>query len=194
MSNTDSAGRADDAAQLPEQAHAELISRLFREHNDALVRFLVPRLRSRQEAQEVAQEAYVRLLSLDRPGAVNFLRAFLFKTAANLATDRMRGRSREQLAVRVGALDDLRETPTPEREVAGSQEVALLRRLIAQLPPKCRQVFLLQRIYGVQFPDIAAQLGISERMVRKHVVRALLFCRAGLDASQRTYDERKELP
>jgi hypothetical protein len=65
-------------------SHSELIERLFREHNEALVRFLLARLRSRQAALEVAQEAYVRLLSLDQPGAVSYLRSFLFKTAANL--------------------------------------------------------------------------------------------------------------
>ena len=73
---------------------AELVERLFREHNDALIRFLVARLRSYQDARDVAQESYVRLLSLDEPGAVSYLRAFLFKTAANLATDAFDGRAR----------------------------------------------------------------------------------------------------
>src|ERR1700756_676267 len=66
------------------------IDHLFREHNDALVRFLSARLGSYQDAREVAQEAYVRLLNLDRPGAANFLKALLYKTAANLAIDRLR--------------------------------------------------------------------------------------------------------
>lgn len=175
-----------DTAASPAAAdnHADLIDRLFREHNDSLVRFLVGRLHSQQEAKEVAQEAYVRLLQLDQPGAVSYLRAFLFKTAANLAADRLRARYREHQAVHARLFDRFREALPPEREVAGSQEIALLHRLIAELPPRCRQVFLLQRIYDVQFPDIAAQMGVSERMVRKHVVRALLYCRAGLDAAR----------
>lgn len=166
-------------------AHTELVSGLFREHNEALVRFLAGRLHSQQEAMEVAQEAYVRLLQLHQPEAVSYLRAFLFKTAANIAADRLRARFRETRAVHSGLTGSFLETPTPEREVAGRQEVEQLHRLIAELPPKCRQVFLLQRIYGVQFADIAVQLGISERMVRKHVVRALMYCRAGLDAIQK---------
>ncbi|HEY0339863.1 MAG TPA: sigma factor, partial [Steroidobacteraceae bacterium] len=71
-------------------ARAALVDRLFREHNEALIRFLTVRVRSPQEARDVAQEAYVRLLSLDEPGAVSYLRAFLFKTAANIAVDRRR--------------------------------------------------------------------------------------------------------
>ena len=183
--------KAGDVPQ-PGETHAELIQRLFHEHNEALIRFLVARLRSQQEAKEVAQEAYVRLLSLDQPGAVSFLRAFLFKTAANLAVDRLRSRQRERDAQRAGLFDDLRETPTPERVLLGAQDISLLSELIKELPPKCRQAFLMQRIYGVQFPDIAAQMGVSERMVRKYVVRALTYCRAGLDAARKLKDENED--
>jgi RNA polymerase sigma-70 factor (ECF subfamily) len=65
------------------------VERLFREHNAALLRFISAKIGSEQEAREIAQEAYVRLLQLDHPEAVSYLRAFLFKTAANLAVDRM---------------------------------------------------------------------------------------------------------
>src|SRR6266566_4306305 len=73
-----------------DESRASVVERLFREHNEALIRFLRGRVGSHNEALEVAQEAYVRLLSLDQPGAVSYLRAFLFKTAANLAVDRLR--------------------------------------------------------------------------------------------------------
>jgi DNA-directed RNA polymerase specialized sigma24 family protein len=51
-------------AAAPEP-HNRLIERLFQEHNESLLRFLAARLGSRQEAREIAQEAYVRLLKLD---------------------------------------------------------------------------------------------------------------------------------
>src|SRR5262245_62131178 len=77
----------EDEAQVRQRS----VERLFREHNEALIRFLQARLRSRHAAREVAQEAYVRLLSLDRPpGASSYLQSLLFRTAANLATDRIR--------------------------------------------------------------------------------------------------------
>src|SRR5580692_147523 len=79
-----------DEHKAQEEGHAARIDHLFREHNDALVRFLSARLGSYQDAREVAQEAYVRLLNLDRPGAAGFLKALLYKTAANLAIDRLR--------------------------------------------------------------------------------------------------------
>lgn len=171
---------------------AERITRLFSEHNDSLVRFLSARLHSVQEAKEVAQEAYVRLLNLDDSGAVSFLRAFLFKTAANLAVDRLRSRNRQRQAMNAGLCAELREAPTPDHEAAQVEEAEIVRRLIGELPPKCRQVFLLHRLHGEELPQIAKQMELSERMVRHYVLRATLYCRAGLEAAQSSTASSKE--
>ncbi len=76
-------------------ARAEEVERLFRDHNESLIRFLTLRLQSRQEAREVAQEAYVRLLQLRTPDVASFVRAYLFRIAGNLAIDRLRRRATE---------------------------------------------------------------------------------------------------
>jgi RNA polymerase sigma factor (sigma-70 family) len=184
--------RRERAGEEPDTDRAERISRLFSEHNESLIRFLATRLRSVQEAKEVAQEAYVRLLSLEDSGAVSFLRAFLFKTAANLAVDRIRTRNRQRQALDAGLCDELRETPTPDREASTAQEVEIVRRLIGELPPKCRRAFLLHRVHGADFADIAKQMELSERMVRHYVLRAVLYCRAGLDAAQSCEESDRE--
>lgn len=171
---------------------AEQIARLFSEHNESLVRFLAVRLHSVQEAKEVAQEAYVRLLSLDDSGAVSFLRAFLFKTAVNLAVDRLRSRNRQRQAMNAGWCDERREAPTPDHEAAQAEEAEIVGRLIGELPPKCRRAFLLHRIDGEDFSQIAKQMELSERMVRHYVLRAVLYCRAGLDAAQASKEVIKE--
>jgi RNA polymerase sigma factor (sigma-70 family) len=144
-----------------------------------LIRFLRGRVESRSEALEVAQEAYVRLLSLDQPGAVSYLRAFLFKTAANIAIDRRR---RHRNYTKVSQLfAELEENRTPERQVAAEQTLRLLGSLIEAMPPKCRESFVMNQIHGLDAAPIAARLGITESMVRKYVVRALLHCRERMD-------------
>ena len=166
------------------QRRSELITRLFREHNRALIRFLALRLRSQQEAQEVAQEAYVRLLQLEEPGAVSFLRAMLFRIAANLAVDRIRHEQTVRRHIHESTFpDELAVSPTPEDAAHSQQELQLVERLIDELPPKCRQAFLLHRVDGLDFPEIAHRMGLGERMVRTYVVRAVLYCRSGLDAT-----------
>jgi RNA polymerase sigma factor (sigma-70 family) len=175
---------AELSGDVAGDGHAQRISRLFSEHNESLIQFLATRLRSVQEAKEVAQEAYVRLLSLEDSGAVSFLRAFLFKTAANLAVDRIRSRNRQRQALDAGLCDESREASTPDREAASAQEMEIVRRLIGELPPKCRRAFLLHRVQGAEFSEIAKEMGLSERMVRHYVLRAVLYCRTGLDAAQ----------
>lgn len=160
---------------------AALVERLFREHNEALLRFLMARLRSHQDAREVAQEAYVRLLSLDEPGAISYLRAFLFRTAANLATDRQRRAAAHLRATDLPLFHEFADVRTPERRAADRQTVQRLERLIGAMPAKCRQAFILYQFEGLEFATIAGRMSISERMVRKYVVRALLHCRTQLD-------------
>jgi RNA polymerase sigma factor (sigma-70 family) len=164
-----------------EVSRAEVVERLFREHNEALIRFLRGRVGSHNEALEVAQEAYVRLLSLDQPGAVSYLRAFLFKTAANIAIDRRR---RNQNFDRVAGRElftELTENRTPERQLSGEQTLRHLGALIEGMPPKCRESFVMNQIQGLDAATIAHRLGITDSMVRKYIVRALLHCRAHMD-------------
>lgn len=163
------------------QARADVVERLFREHNQALMNFLLARVRSYQEAREVAQEAYVRLLSLDETGAISYLRAFLFRTAANIAIDRQRHAHAHKRAIDLPLFQEFADGRTPERQVAGQQAVRALESLVAALPPKCQRAFVLYQFHGVDFASIALDMGISERMVRKYVERALLECRQRLD-------------
>jgi len=160
---------------------AELVERLFREHNESLLQFLTARLRSSQDAREVAQEAYVRLLSLDEPGAVSYLQAFLFKTAANLAVDRLRRNGVRARTADEPLFTEFIERRTPERQLAGTQAVERMMRLISALPEHCQQAFLLNRFGGKTFAQIAEELKVSESSARAYVVRALLHCRARLD-------------
>ena len=169
-----------------EVSRATVVERLFREHNEALIRFLRGRVGSHNEALEVAQEAYVRLLSLDQPGAVSYLRAFLFKTAANLAVDRLRHRrvrqrSEEQpqlfeeLNPTGGELDD------PAEQLLAREQADQLLRILQELPAKCQQVMNLHRFEGASQRDVSLRLGISERMVRRYVTYAMVYCRLRLD-------------
>jgi RNA polymerase sigma-70 factor (ECF subfamily) len=176
------------------KVRTQLVEQLFREHNEALVRFLALRLGSHQEAKDVAQEAYVRILSLDEPGAISFLRAFLFKTAANIAIDRVRSQRRRFHSGTARLFEELRDKPPlPEQLLGGRQELAHVQRLIGELPAKCRRAFLLHRMSGLTTEEIAAQMGLSERMIRHYILRAVAYCRCGLDslptARERCHDK-----
>lgn len=156
---------------------AATISRLFREHNRTLVGFLRARLQNEQEAKEIAQEAYVKLLQLDEGRARGFLRAYLFRVAANLAVDRLRQRRSRSRLDQLDVFDDFLEDATAERTAIARQELALLREAVDELPDKCRRAFQLHKLEDRPFPEVAAAMGLSERMVRKYIARALIYIR-----------------
>lgn len=157
------------------------VERLFREHNAALLRFISAKIGSEQEAREIAQEAYVHLLQLNHPAAISFLRAFLFKTAANLAIDRLRQRGRRSHMTSMADLDFAVFELTPERQLSGEQAMSIFGDAVGRLPAKCRQAFLLHRVYEIQMDEIAKRMGIGECMARRYVARGLEYVRQCLD-------------
>jgi len=179
------ASEMDEAAgkseHLRSSERAEEISRLFRDHNRSLVLFLASRLKDIQAAHEVAQEAYVRVLQLQSPAAVSFLRSYLFRVAANLAIDRLR---RQQSSARldpVGVFEDFLDESTPERTVIAQEELAFLGRVISELPPKYKEAFRLHRLENESFENISRRMDLKERMVRRYVSKAILYLRLRRD-------------
>jgi RNA polymerase sigma factor (sigma-70 family) len=162
------------------------VSQLFREHNRALVGYLTARLRSEQEAREVAQEAYVRLLQLHEPGTSSLLRAYLFKTANNLAIDRLRHRSvRQRAEERPELFAELaptcNEMDDPAKQLLVSEQADQLLGYLRELPTKCQDVFILHRFEGVPQHEVASRLGFSERMVRRYVTYTMVYCHLRLE-------------
>jgi RNA polymerase sigma factor (sigma-70 family) len=169
------------------QIRSSEVASLFRQHNQLLVRFLRARLGSENEAKEVAQEAYVKLLQLDRTGAVSFLRAYLFKVATNLAIDRIRERAKYARNESIELFEDLEDSAMPERTAIASQQLDLLAAALNELPKKCRDAFVLHRYHDKTQPEIAEEFGMSERMIRNYLVDAMLYCKLrlnGLSADQ----------
>jgi RNA polymerase sigma factor (sigma-70 family) len=149
---------------------------LFREHNDALVRAVYSRVHSWEEATEVVQEAYVRVFRLNNPPPINFLRAYLYKTAFNLASD-SRGRQnrrqqREESVYTEVYQERERENPTPERLCLDDEMRAHLQDAVNQLPPKARMAFTLVELEGQTVREAAGAMNISEMAVYQLINRA----------------------
>jgi RNA polymerase sigma factor (sigma-70 family) len=166
----------------PGESRTLAVERLFRDHNNLLIHFLTLRLRSRQDAREVAQEAYVRLLQLERTDVAGFLRAYLFRIAGNLAIDRLRRRATESNYQETELFPDLFDRPPdPEALAIERERVERVRTLLEELPDAVREAFLLFRVEGMDQESIARKLGVTDRMVRNHITRALMYCRLRMD-------------
>jgi RNA polymerase sigma factor (sigma-70 family) len=159
----------------------DLVTRVFVRFQRSLLRYLRGLLVRREDAEDVAQETYVRLV---RAGSLELsevhVRAFMFRAATNLAYDRFRQRRSR------GPHDDaelaqlLDEAPAAERIVAMEQAMALVERALLALPPRCRQVFLLRTSHEWSYEEIAERLGVSKRTVEREMQTALEACQREL--------------
>lgn len=178
MPTETSPGEFENAApHSAEPAHSQTVADLVKEHNRALHAFLMTRLRDEHEAREVAQEAYVRMLQLAQPGAIGFLRAYLFKTAANIAIDRARQRSNRARLQRKEFVEEPVDELSPDRRTISSEDMEILKRALLELSPKCRRAFLLYRLEDWSDAQISEQLGVQPRMVRHYITQAGLYCK-----------------
>lgn len=159
----------------------ELVARVFVRFQRSLLRYLRDLLTRREDAEDVAQETYLRLLragSIERSEA--HIRAFMFRAATNLAYDRFRQRRSRGMHddVELSALPD--DTPAAEHVVAMEQAAAIVERTLLELPPRCRQVFLLRTSHEWSYEAIAERLGVSKRTVEREMQTALDACQREL--------------
>ena len=160
---------------------SETLETLARRYHAELVRFLSARLRSEQDAADLAQEAYARLLRYEGQCSGDDLRRMLFRIANNLLTDHWRWRRLRGADTHV-PLDELVNPDSGEpslvRQLAGEQQLARLEEMILAMPDKRRTVFVLSRIHGLTNVEVAKRCGISTKTVEKHIAIALAECRA----------------
>ncbi|AMN47788.1 RNA polymerase sigma-70 factor, ECF subfamily [Steroidobacter denitrificans] len=170
---------------MSEDAIGVRLRELFRVERIRLVRFLRARLGSEAEAQDVAQDAIFRLYQRRSELLDRDLRALLFVAARNIATDRLRARQRAAAHPDGDAVVDawVDEAASPERIVAAQQQLAQLRQLLQELPPRCEYAFVCYKFEGLEYREIAARMAVTESMVRKYVLRALHYCATRLEGA-----------
>lgn len=195
--------RQDPVAELPgspgareststsESDRSQALAEIFRNHNAALVRFLAIRIGSTADAQELMQEAYAKVLALDRPGAISLQAGYLWKIAVNLAIDRRRERaSQERFMSAARASSAENREFSAESTCEARERLEIVERAISELPPRCREAFILHVLQGLTFEEVGDKMEISWRMAIKHVSRALEYLQTCLDAADVTRSVR----
>lgn len=171
-------------AREPHRPEPLSIQEIIRCHHSALIRFLRRRLSVADDAEDVAQETYIRMMKYEGSSELNSPSAMLFRIALNVAKDHGRSAVARHASrhTELQEMEFISESPSAERELLASQTVELVLEVIEALPPKCRQVFLLSRASDMTYPEIATHCGISVKMVEKHISKAIAACLAKVGA------------
>jgi RNA polymerase sigma-70 factor (ECF subfamily) len=147
---------------------------LVHQYREPLKRFFERRLRDRAEAEDLAQEVLLRLAR--QHSLVRQTRpAYIFLTARSVLLDRVRrNRVREREALH-GHDQTALEAPSAERVYSARERVQRVSELMEALTPRVRQVFMMHRVEGLAYSEIAQALGITMSTVEKHMTAALRF-------------------
>lgn len=126
-------------------------------------------VRNQDDQADVLQQTMVTLLDRSRSGTI--LNPFAY--AVTVARHFAYRLSRNRLMSNAEMDEPVDEQANPEEDCLQQQELASMRKALAQLPPLRREVFIRRRVKQQSRSQIALEMGLTEDAVKKHINRAL---------------------
>jgi len=150
-----------------------------------LMSFFMRRVRERQEAEDLTQEVFIRVLRRDESISIDNPEIYIFRIAINLLRDRARRavthRAADHTSLEVVQADYADDAPVepalieergPERILVGQESLVEVMRALDELGPRTRDIYLLARLERMKQRDIAALYGMTISGVEKHLGKA----------------------
>jgi RNA polymerase sigma factor (sigma-70 family) len=163
---------------MADERHDWFLNQIFR-HRAALHRYLRKFTSGAEDVEDLVQETYVRMYALRDFREIESPRALLFRIAHNTAVER----ARRQAAQTTDSVGDFEGLNVYSTEAPADEQIDARRRFesfcaaVDRLPPLCRRVFVLRKVYRLSHDEIAEVLGVSLSTIEKHVAKGLLRCR-----------------
>ncbi len=172
---------ADPDQKYPDRHPRTGILRAYETHADELKRFISRLLgQDHRDVEDVMQEAFLRAYHAESAKTIDQPKSFLFRIARNVAIDQMRQKTRKPTDF-LGDLDDnsvIAGEWTLEDEISAQQKLEIHCAAAAALPPKCRRVYLMRKVYAMSYREIAEALNISVSTVETHLEKGFARCQA----------------
>ncbi|MDZ7855868.1 sigma-70 family RNA polymerase sigma factor [Sphaerotilus sp.] len=150
---------------------------LYGAHRSWLVTWLRRRLDCHHAAADLAQDTFVRVITAQvRPELIETPRAYLSAIAGRLVSNHYRRQSLERAWLETLAALPEALVPSAEERALAFEALRQLDAALARLPAAVRQAFLLAQLDGHSAPEIARDLGVTERTVRRYLERAFAAC------------------
>ena len=157
-------------------AHAAALHTLYSDHHHWLTGWLRRRLGCPQNAADLAQDTFVKVLVSRQAARIDEPRAFLTTIARRVLCNHYRRQDVERAYLEALASLPEREVPSEETRAIVLETLVELDRLLDGLPPLAKETFLLAQLDGLTYAQIGAQLGISIATVKRHLTKAAMRC------------------
>lgn len=153
----------------------------FLEHHLNIHKYLRRYLHKEQDIEDIIQEVYIKAVhAAERKNhEISQPKAFLFTIAKNLALNELTKKANRITRF----IDELSEetvtnsSASVESEYEKNEKFCIYARAVSELPEKCRQVYLLRKVYAFSHKEIAAQVGISVSCVEKYLSDGIKSCK-----------------
>jgi RNA polymerase sigma factor (sigma-70 family) len=164
----------------PKAARARFL-KVFLTQRPQMEALVSRRVGCRATAADLVQDLFVRFWR--RPLVqVEELNTYLMRCAGNIAIDHLRNEgTRARLHEELMPDEPELRSDAPQAALEASNDLRHIEAALRGLPEKTRQIFLLNRIHGRKYGEIATVMGLSQSAVEKHMMRALQACKASLD-------------
>jgi RNA polymerase sigma-70 factor (ECF subfamily) len=159
--------------------------RVYELYSHKLFSFVFKILKNEAEADDIVQEVFVKIWeSRDKLGDYRLLNSYIFTIAYNNSINLIRKRiNNNKYLEQLKNSSIVQYSPASISEIEFNELNKQVENLIANLPDRQKQVYLLHREKGLTYPEIAEKLGISKNTVENHMVKALKYLRQNMDKS-----------
>lgn len=163
------------------QKHSS-VSTVFAENRTFLMKFISRYFSDTYDIEDVVQETYLRAYEAEGKRKIDSPKSFLFKIAKNVALTKLTKKSNqinkyieEVSGSSVLALDT---APSTDLELIAKEKLGLYCEAVATLSEKCREVYLLRKVYGLSHKEIATRMSLSVSSAEKYLRQGILECEA----------------
>ncbi len=155
-----------------------LLDLLFRQHGKELLVF-AERHTTGNSAEDLVQEAYLRLLRHPDPISIVNPRAYLYKVISNLGNDlfnynQVRARHHSDETIDLDTL--ISSLPEPFTVIDNRLHLEQFLTVLAELPELCQHAFVLNKLDGLNYTEVAKSLGISTKTAQRYIFKAWQHC------------------
>jgi RNA polymerase sigma factor (sigma-70 family) len=169
---------------LQRQTRHSFVSEIAARYGRRLRRFLTVRLRNRDDAPDLAQEVFLRLMRVEHHESIRSPEAYLFTVASHVLHQHTLRQASTPASVDISdvfAALQLVSDDDPMARAAAQRTLEEIDRVLKELPPKVSTAFMLHRFGGLSIEEIGRELGVSRPAAKKYLARALTQCRDVLE-------------